>query len=1427
MGQTCPFGLLFFIFILYSGSFAFKPILNPSAEEIIINEGELLELNCTSGSPIIFVYPHELVNIETSDAILSTIIDPDGNFIINFRRLSAVSGDTGWYGCAEEDVGFPSKQDMGYHAQFSWTYVYVKSGDHLLVADLELEVLHATSGYDEIIPCRPTAPDLQVTISVIGDSVYEKIQSTFNPKVGFILKNPKVIDSNQYECTATREDGYSQTIDVYLMVTTPPLIEDLKISPVRPRYVIQGQNLSVNCTATLTKGGPFTVRWFGPPNRTLIQNDPRRPVKNYTNHLGLSSWKYTVELNILNSTNDDNGVYYCETKTNGPKEEVKTSIEIHDPSVTFIEVTSDDHYRYHVLNETEHVRWIVHIHAHPPPTLRWMYSLGKNEMQPLYERYDVSHHSEYNITVDPELTFTTFSIRNLRLDHSGNYTLEVSNQHGNKSITFSLYVRMKPRNNIKVHAYYAPNQLVEIRNEVDAYPASNVTWSYLNCPHYPSRLGCFAEYILEWTLTEESPIRYETIVKFHVKMTGIITCVACNEVGCEMAREVIFVSDGSNGVGVIIPESQMTVGDDLELICFASIYNYTNNLRWQIDDENIIGNDRVKVIYETTQFTHRSTLSIKNLQKSDATEYTCVATANDFNEYREYYILNLADPKPAKIIETNMNGTEVTFDLNILGHNTISLTCAATGTPKPNVTWYKDGNLLERNNQYFFTRSKQELNIKYLDEGDSGKYLCRAENRFAKEEKFLMFIVVGKELPKTWIIAGCGVLIVCCILTIIYCIKFRRERVMRKQLMEAGLTHFEEGALECLNPDLTLEDQAEHLPYDKKYEFPREKLDLGKQLGSGAFGVVRKARARGILENEDVTTVAVKMVKRTIDPTYIKALVSELKIMIHLGKHLNVVNLLGACTKSISKSELLVIVEYCHFGNLHNYLLRHRDNFIDQIDPTTGKLDVNIGQDILSKANNYDDVNSHSNNSDNTRSGVESVTYTQDSQGVTLATGEISMSNTSSSSQPDWRTNYRGDYKDKNLRPICTQDLTSWAFQVARGMEYLSDRKVLHGDLAARNILLAENNIVKICDFGLAKTMYKDNNYKKKGDALLPVKWMAIESIRDRVFSTQSDVWSFGIVLWEFFTLAQTPYYSIDAETQYHKLSDGYRLEQPEYSTKEMYDIMLLCWTDRPILRPSFSELVDSIGDLLGESVKQHYMDLNTPYLHMNTTALEGRNDYLKMMAAPDHTLLSSPSHDYVNAPSIGGRGDSAYLSMSPSGKDDIMINSPGPDFNHTHFRFPTPVNNKSDSETEEIVESSPMLQDDNNYDDDDDDDDPYLKPINIHEQRARFVKEQQSRRRKPEKPDPNLGYCNTSTIVSIARSLDDEKKEDEVDYQERKNGNTVPSIIRTQDNYVNMPKQKIDLRKSDLPPSTSVQSFSNPSYIFMDQNKDNDEVDV
>ena len=77
-------------------------------------------------------------------------------------------------------------------------------------------------------------------------------------------------------------------------------------------------------------------------------------------------------------------------------------------------------------------------------------------------------------------------------------------------------------------------------------------------------------------------------------------------------------------------------------------------------------------------------------------------------------------------------------------------------------------------------------------------------------------------------------------------------------------------------------------------------------------------------------------------------------------------------------------------------------------------------------------------------------------------------------------------------------------------MDYLASKKVMHGDLACRNFLLAADNVVKICDFGLAKNIYKTNNYQKKSDGPLPVKWLAIVCIRDRIFSTQSDVWAFG-----------------------------------------------------------------------------------------------------------------------------------------------------------------------------------------------------------------------------------------------------------------------------------------------------------------------------
>lgn len=174
-----------------------------------------------------------------------------------------------------------------------------------------------------------------------------------------------------------------------------------------------------------------------------------------------------------------------------------------------------------------------------------------------------------------------------------------------------------------------------------------------------------------------------------------------------------------------------------------------------------------------------------------------------------------------------------------------------------------------------------------------------------------------------------SVIVIC--IVIILSIKIRNHRRQIEELKAAGLANFEKGKLDKINPDMSVNEQPDLLPYNRDVEFPREKLMLGKQLGAGAFGVVLEATAIGIIPHEKETTVAVKMVKKHTDNDVTRALASELKIMIYLGQHLNVVNLLGAVTKNIEKRELMVIVEYCRYGNIREFLVNHRLNFIDQI----------------------------------------------------------------------------------------------------------------------------------------------------------------------------------------------------------------------------------------------------------------------------------------------------------------------------------------------------------------------------------------------------------------------------------------------------------------------------------------------------------------
>ncbi|XP_057697547.1 tyrosine-protein kinase RYK isoform X1 [Corythoichthys intestinalis] len=166
-----------------------------------------------------------------------------------------------------------------------------------------------------------------------------------------------------------------------------------------------------------------------------------------------------------------------------------------------------------------------------------------------------------------------------------------------------------------------------------------------------------------------------------------------------------------------------------------------------------------------------------------------------------------------------------------------------------------------------------------------------------------------------------------------------------------------------------------------------------------------------------------------------------------------------------------------------------------------------------------------------------------------------------------------------NPQAISQQDLVYMAIQIACGMSYLARREVIHKDLAARNCVIDDNMQVKITDNALARDLFPMDYHCLGDNENRPVRWMALESLLDNDFSSASDVWAFGVTLWELMTLGQTPYVDIDPFEMSAYLKDGYRIAQPINCPDELFAVMACCWALDPEERPKFQQLVQCLTE--------------------------------------------------------------------------------------------------------------------------------------------------------------------------------------------------------------------------------------------------------
>ncbi|XP_063688287.1 uncharacterized protein LOC134821464 isoform X2 [Bolinopsis microptera] len=389
-----------------------------------------------------------------------------------------------------------------------------------------------------------------------------------------------------------------------------------------------------------------------------------------------------------------------------------------------------------------------------------------------------------------------------------------------------------------------------------------------------------------------------------------------------------------------------------------------------------------------------------------------------------------------------------------------------------------------------------------------------------------------------------------------------------------------------------------------QWEINPDDMKLSTLLGEGAFGRVMKG---AMLKDGKSTMVAVKMLKEESNSEQeAEALWKEIALMKKVGSHPYIVNIIGCVTV---KPPVCLLVEYVPNGDLQTYLRSLRTKF-----------EKNHSRNIRKISSNIANSASKSGSSNRDTDPLEDL--------PTFAPAGSPNEYVNLKSPDPAYINLQGVDMEPRSEILTSSHMLNMMYQIACGMQYLCYKNIIHRDLAARNILVGQDMTVKVSDFGLARDMYLEGQYMMNPRGRVPFKWMSPEALFDLKFTSKSDVWSYGVLLWEIVTLGSSPYPGIEPAKLCKLLKRGYRMERPDGCSLEIYDIMKDCWQEDPDLRPPFDDLSHTIQQLMNlDSVDYLTVGQGMGSIEESTedlTAVELESDVIEVQAAEQYSNVNS-----------------------------------------------------------------------------------------------------------------------------------------------------------------------------------------------------------